>query len=181
MQLNAQDQTIYFDCDGIELDLGGIAKGYAVDRVVALLKQQRITQALISAGGSTLYALGAPPENDAWEVQMQDPLDARKVAMTLPLKDQALSVSGSAEKFFELNGKRYSHIMNPRTGWPVMNVLSVAVITKSGTAGDALDNVFYVQGPKQAKRLLKRYANTEVIFFLPNKPKTWKLIHLKNK
>ncbi len=181
LRLNAKDQTIQFDCAGVELDLGGIAKGYAVDRAIALLKQHGITQALISAGGSTLYALGAPPESDAWDVQMQDPLDARKVAMTLRLNDQALSVSGRGEKFFELNGKRYSHIMDPRTGRPVMKVLSVAVLTKTGTAGDALDNVFYVQGVQQAKRLLKRYANTEVIFFLPDKPKSWKLIHLKNK
>lgn len=179
LQLNAKDQTIHFDCTGVELDLGGIAKGYAVDRAVALLKQYGITQALISAGGSTLYALGAPPESDAWTIEMQDPLDARKVAMTLRLKDQALSVSGSAEKFFELNGKRYSHIMDPRTGRPVMKVLSVAVMTKTGTAGDALDNVFYVLGVQQTKALLKRSAHTEAIFFLPDKPKTWKSIHLK--
>ncbi len=180
LRLNAQDQTIQFDCEGVELDLGGIAKGYAVDRVVALFKQQGITRALINAGGSTIFALGAPPESDAWAIELQDPLDARKIARTVRLRDQALSVSGRAEKFFELNGKRYSHIMNPRTGRPVMNVLSVAVITKTGTAGDALDNAFYVQGVQQAKLLLKRYADTEVIFFLPDKLKSWQAIHLKH-
>lgn len=181
LRLKSQDKTIQFACAGVELDLGGIAKGYAVDRVVALLQQHGIARALISAGGSTIYAIGTPPESDAWEVHLQDPLDARKMAMTVRLKDQSLSVSGSAEKFFELNGQRYSHIMNPRTGRPVMNVLSVAVIAPTGTLGDALDNAFYVLGVRQAKALLKRFANTEVIFFLPDKSKTWKSIHLKNK
>ncbi len=176
VRLNAEEQAIHFDCAGIELDLGGIAKGYAVDRAVAILKQHNIARALISAGGSTIYALGSPPESDTWDVQLQDPRDARKIALTVRLKDQALSVSGSAEKFFELNGQRYSHIMNPRTGRPVMNVLSVAVITQTGTMGDALDNAFYVQGVQATKAALKRYANTEVIFFLPNQAK---FIHLK--
>ena len=178
--LNVQEKTIGFDRAGVELDLGGIAKGYAVDCVVALLKQRGITAALISAGGSTLYALGAPPGNSTWEVQLQDPLDTRKVALTVRLKDQTLSVSGSAEKYFELNGQRYSHIMDPRTGRPVMGVLSVAVIAQTGTAGDALDNVFYVQGVARSRQLLHHFSDTEVYFFLPDKTKQWKMIHLKN-
>ena len=174
--LNVQEKTIGFDRAGVELDLGGIAKGYAVDCVVALLKQRGITAALISAGGSTLYALGAPPGNSTWEVQLQDPLDTRKVALTVRLKDQTLSVSGSAEKYFELNGQRYSHIMDPRTGRPVMGVLSVAVIAQTGTAGDALDNVFYVQGVARSRQLLHHFSDTEVYFFLPDKTKDRKSV-----
>ncbi len=179
--LQAQENTVRFDRAGVELDLGGIAKGYAVDRVVALLKQRGVTTALISAGGSTIYALGAPPASEAWEIQVQDPLDARKVALTMRLKDQALSISGSAEKYFELHGKRYAHIMDPRTGQPVMDMLSVAVITRTGTAGDALDNVFYVQGVARSRESLKHFAGTEVFFFLPDKAAPWRLVHLKNK
>lgn len=178
--LHEQKKTVAFDRAGVTLDLGGIAKGYAVDRVVALLKARGITRALLSAGGSTLYALGAPPASEAWEVQVQDPLDARNVALTVRLKDQSLSVSGSAEKYFELNGQRYSHIMDPRTGRPVMDMLSVAVITPTGTAGDALDNVFYVQGVARSRDLLQRFAGTEVFFFLPDNHAPWRLVHLKN-
>ncbi len=174
--LDDSHQTIKFDQVGIELDLGGIAKGYAVDRAVALLKQSGIESALVSAGGSTIYALGSPPEKDFWEIEIQDPLDARKIALTVHLKNQALSVSGSSEKFFELNGKRYSHIMDPRTAKPVMNVLSVGVITDTGTKGDALDNVFYVQGVKKAKSLLKIYPSTQVFFFLPDQRNRWKMV-----
>ena len=179
LRLDSKSQTVWFDYDGVELDLGGIAKGYAVDRAIQVLKQHNINRALISAGGSTLYALGAPPDSAAWDIEVQDPLNARKIATTIRLKDRSLSISGSAEKFFELNGKRYSHIMNPRTGRPVMDVLSVAVIAPTGTMGDALDNAFYVQGIRQAKALLKKYKNTEVIFFLPDGWHRWKSVHLK--
>lgn len=174
--LNEKEKTIRFDRAGIELDLGGIAKGYAVDQAIKILKNHGIERALISAGGSTIYGLGSPPEKDSWEVELQDPIDVRKIAVTVKLKNQALSVSGSSEKFFELNGKRYSHIMDPRTGQPVMNVLSVAVITDTGTKGDALDNIFYVQGVKKVKAILKIYPATQVFFFLPEKENHWKVI-----
>lgn len=176
---NTQEKTIAFDRAGVELDLGGIAKGYAVDQVVTLLKSCGIASALISAGGSTLYALGSPPDRDCWEVEIQDPTNARKMARRVQLKDQSLSVSGSAEKFFEFNGQRYSHIMDPRTGRPVQGVLSVAVITETGTAGDALDNVFYVQGVARSRKYLQQLSDTEVFLFLPDKAAPWKLVHLK--
>ncbi len=178
--LNADGKTIHFDRPGVELDLGGIAKGYAVDRVVSLLKRHKIAAALISACGSTLYGMGKPPDSEGWEVKIQNPIDASKVALTVSLKDQALSVSGGDEKFFEIGGVRYGHIMNPRTGWPVENMLSVAVLTGSGTAGDALDNVFYVQGIEQSRELLKRLPPTEVFFFLPEVGQRWKMVRLKN-
>lgn len=179
--LNHKDRTIFFDKAGLELDLGGIAKGYAVDAAVALLKQNGINSALISAGGSTIYGLGAPPNAAAWEVKLQDPIDRGKAAMTVRLKDQALSVSGSYEKFFELGGKRYSHVMDPRTGQPVPDMLSVAVIADTGTAGDALDNVFYVLGVEKSRNYLKRLSGTEAFFFLPDegREKRWKVVHLK--
>src|SRR5262249_53477019 len=165
--LNQKDGTIFFDKAGVELDLGGIAKGYAVDRAVAVLKRSGVGSALVSAGGSTIYALGAPPGKTAWEVEGQDPTDHNKIATTVRLKDRALSVSGSYEKFFELDGVRYSHVMDPRTGRPVQGVLSVAVITDDGTSGDALDNVFYVLGVERSRARLNRFSASEVIFFLP--------------
>ena len=107
----------------MELDLGGIAKGYAVDRVVALLRRAQVAAALVSAGGSTIFGLGAPPGHDAWDVGIQDPSGTGRVALTVPLKDRALSVSGRAEKSFERDGIVYSHIMDPRTARPVQGVL----------------------------------------------------------
>jgi thiamine biosynthesis lipoprotein len=181
--LNQKDGTIFFDIPGIELDLGGIAKGYAVDRAVAVLKRYAVTAALVSAGGSTIYGVGAPPGKTAWEVEVQDPMDRNKTALGVQLKDQALSVSGSYEKFFELGGVRYSHIMDPRTGRPVQGMLSVAVITGDGTSGDALDNVFYVLGVRQSAARLRKFSAREVIFFLsqpdPQSGKRWKMVRMR--
>ena len=181
LRLNASQRTVQFARAGMELDLGGIAKGYAVDRVVELLKEQRIEQAFVSAGGSTLYGLGAPPDSPGWEVKLQDPLtphDPKKSAATVLLKNQCLSVSGNYEKFFKVRGVTYSHIMDPRTGRPVENMLSVAVITQTGTDGDALDNAFYVQGVEKGKALLPLYPGLEVFFFLPEGDKAWKMVRL---
>ena len=102
--LNPNAQTIAFDRSGVELDLGGIAKGYAVDRVVHLLKRRQIAAALISAGGSTIYGLGRPPGRDGWDVEVQDPFDPRETALVVRLEDRALSVSGTSEKSFEVGG-----------------------------------------------------------------------------
>lgn len=179
--LSRKDGTIFFDKAGVEIDLGGIAKGYAVDRAVAVLKHRGVTSALFSAGGSTTYALGAPPGKQAWEIEIQDPVARDRIATRVQLKDLALSVSGSYEKFFELNGKRYSHIMDPRTGLPVQGVLSVVVITGDGLRGDALDNVFYVFGVNRSRASMKKFSASEIIFFAPapNSLKKWKMIRLR--
>jgi thiamine biosynthesis lipoprotein len=176
--LNQETKTIRFDRPGVELDLGGGAKGYAVDLVVKLLKQRGIEKAFVSACGSTIYGLDSPPGASGWEVKIQDPLHRGKVATTVHLKNRALSISGSSEKFFEIDGVRYSHIMDPRTGRPVQGVLGVAVITDSGTAGDALDNVFFVQGVEKSREYLKRISMTEVFFFLPDAGGKWRVVHL---
>jgi FAD:protein FMN transferase len=161
--LNAQERTIRFNRPGVELDLGGIAKGYAVDRVVALLRSEHVA---------------APPGQTGWEVDVQDPTDAEAVAFSVRLEDRALSVSGGYEKYFEKDGVSYSHIMDPREGRPVQGVLSVAVLASSGTAGDALDDAFFVQGVEASRAYLKRLPGTEAFFFLPERGRKWKMVRL---
>jgi thiamine biosynthesis lipoprotein len=175
--LEAKTRTIRFDRPGVELDLGGIAKGYAVDRAVDVLRRAHVTAALVSAGGSTIFALGAPPGRQAWDVDIQDPIDAGRVALTVHLKDRALSVSGRAEKSFERDGVVYSHIMDPRTARPVQGMLSVAVLTATGTAGDALDDAFFVEGIERSRSALERRPGTEAIFFLPEGGR-WRMIRV---
>jgi len=169
--------TIGFDVTGVELDLGGIAKGYAVDRVVAILRAHGVDAALVSAGGSTIYALGAPPGQTGWTVSIQDPIDASKAAREVTLINRALSVAGSSEKSFEANGTRYSHIMDPRTGRPVQGVLSVAVLTDDGTDGDALDDALFVLGPTKSAEYLNRYPSVEAFFFVPDSSRGWTLVN----
>jgi thiamine biosynthesis lipoprotein len=171
--------TVRFDRPGVELDPGGIGKGYAVDRVVELLRRRGVASALVNLGGSSVYGLGAPPGRRAWEVGIQDPTGPGKSALTVRLRNRALSVSGGYERFFEKDGVTYSHIMDPRTGRPVQGVLSVAVLTDTATTGDALDDVAFVQGVEQAAAFLKRLPSTEALFFLPRAGSHWKLVRVR--
>jgi thiamine biosynthesis lipoprotein len=175
--LDRKARTISFDEPGVELDLGGIAKGYAVDRAVHVLRLRQVAAALVSAGGSTIYGLGAPPGRDGWDVTLQDPIDSRKTALTVQLKDRALSVAGTSEKSFEAGGVTYSHIMDPRTGRPVQGVLTVAVLAGSGTAGDALDDALFVLGPERSRPYLRRLPGTETFFLLPDGARHWTMVH----
>jgi thiamine biosynthesis lipoprotein len=162
----------------MELDLGGIAKGYAVDRVVALLRARGVEAALVSAGGSSVYGLGAPPGRTAWEVRVQDPLHPSRDAFTVALRDLSLSVAGSAHKSFIHAGRTYSHIMDPRSGRPVEGVLSVAVLSPSATAGDALDNAFFVEGVEAARRHVARLPATRAFIFLADGEDGYRLARL---
>lgn len=173
-------RTVAFDEPGVEIDLGGIAKGYAVDRAVALLRTRGVASALISAGGSSIYAFGAPPGRPAWDVAIEDPVDRGQAAFTVQLKDRALSVAGTSEKSFESSGVTYSHIMDPRSGRPAQGVLSVAVLSSTGTAGDALDNAFFVLGPEGSRDYLRRLTGTEAFFFVPAAPHGWMVVHRRS-
>jgi thiamine biosynthesis lipoprotein len=176
VELDAAAGTVRFDSPGVELDPGGIGKGYAVDRVVSLLRQRGIVAALVNLGGSSVYGLGAPPGKISWEIGIQDPTDPARVALTVALRDRALSVSGGYQRFFEKNGVTYAHIMDPRTGRPVQGLLSVAVLSDRATDGDALDDVFFVQGPEKARATLARLPQTQAFFFVPKPGRKWALI-----
>jgi FAD:protein FMN transferase len=171
-------RTIRFDIPGVELDLGGIAKGYAVDRVVALLQRHGITAALVSAGGSTVFALGHPPDRLSWDVKIQDPLEPGRVAFSVGLTDRALSMAGRSAKSFDANGVLYSHIMDPRTGRPVQSILSVAVTSLTGTEGDALDDALFVMGEDESRRYLKRFPGVEAWMWLPAGKKSTRVLRL---
>jgi len=152
---------------------------YAVDRVVELLRRRGAVSALVNLGGSSVHGLGTPPGKDAWEIGMQDPTRPGKIALTVPLRDRALSVAGGYERFFEKDGVTYSHIMDPRTGRPVQGVLSVAVLSPNATDGDALDDILFVEGVGRASALLERHPSTEALFFLPEGGRGWRLVRVR--
>jgi thiamine biosynthesis lipoprotein len=147
IDLDRERATVHFMREGLELDPGGIGKGYAVDRMAAVLRQTGITSGFISAAGSSLYGIGAPPdEPQGWPVQIRDPNKAGQTAARLHLKDHSLSTSGSYEKFFEAGGKVYSHIMDPRTGMPAQGVVSVSVLAPLTLDSEAWTKAFFVNG-----------------------------------
>ena len=154
--LDPAQRTVRFDMSGVELDPGGIGKGYAVDRVAARLREIGMTAALIDAGHSTLYAIGAPPGRDGWPVQVPTPGDTSRSISTVKLRDNSLSTSGSYEKFFRLAGRVYCHIMDPRTGEPVQGRLQTTVIAADATTTDALSTAMFVLGPQAGRELLQQ-------------------------
>jgi len=151
MILDAGHQTVRFDRPGLEIDPGGIGKGYAVDCMVEVMKRKGISIALISGGGSSIYGMGAPPsEPQGWKVTIRDPKDPRRPVAEAFLKDESLSTSGSYEKFFRSDGKIYSHIMDPRTGYPAGGMLSASVIAPRALDSEAWTKPMFINGRKWA-------------------------------
>ena len=144
--LDKERRTVGFSKPGVELDPGGIGKGYAVDRMADVLRQNGITSGLISAGSSSIYALGTPPGAPGWKVSIRHPRDSRRVAAEVYLKNESMSTSGNYEKFFRADGRMYSHIMDPRTGWPATGMLSVSVIAPTTLDSEAWTKPFYING-----------------------------------
>jgi thiamine biosynthesis lipoprotein len=144
--LDARMQTVRFLTPGVEMDPGGIGKGYAVERMAGIVKTAGISGALISAGGSTIYALGAPPGTRGWPVRIHDPRYPLGKEEQLVLKDASLSTSGATEKFFRADGVNYSHIMDPRTGYPARGMLSVSVVAPRSIDSEAWTKAVFVNG-----------------------------------
>ena len=145
--LEPERQTVYFTRTGLELDPGGVGKGYAVDRMAEVLKNDGIDAALISGGGSSIYCLGNPPDEPAgWHVQIKDPGDEFKPAAEITLKNESLSTSGSYEKFFMAEGKTWSHIMDPRTGYPSQGTLSVTVVAPLTLDSEVWAKPYFILG-----------------------------------
>lgn len=165
IRLNTAARTIRFDQPGIELDLGAIGKGYAVDRAVEVLRGEGITQALVSSGTSSIHALGSPPGEQGWKISVCHPLDRRKKVCSLRLQNLSISVSGDYEQFFQLDGKIYTHIIDPRTGMPAEGILMTAVISPSASESDALSTSFFVAGIESSRAYLDRHPNLTALLY----------------
>ena len=142
--LDPKTRSVHFSRSGVELDPGGIGKGYAVDRMVDILKKFGIQSGFISAGGSSMYAVGTPPGQKGWKVTIRHPKDASQTVEEFDLKDTSMSTSGNYEKFFRAEGKIYSHIMDPRTGFPAQGMLSASVIAPRCLDSEAWTKPVYI-------------------------------------
>jgi thiamine biosynthesis lipoprotein len=152
IQIDRPASTVRFLRPGVELDPGGIGKGYAIDRMVDRLRDRGVRAAFVSAGGSSIYGLGAPPEDGRGRVAtIRDPRNAARTAATVVLKDRSLSTSGSYEKFFRAGGRMYSHIMDPRTGFPATGTSLVSVIAPRAIDSEAWTKAFFVNGRRWAE------------------------------
>ena len=147
IQLDPVNRTVHFAKPGVEIDPGGIGKGYAVDRMVEVIRRDGINVGLVSGSGSSIYALGAPPtEPRGWKVSIKNPKNTSQTVQDVYLKDQSMSTSGNYEKFFFAEGRMWSHIMDPRTGYPAEGMLSVSVIAPRTLDSEAWTKPIYING-----------------------------------
>lgn len=146
LRLDGADFTVGFELDGMEIDLGAIGKGYAIERAVEVLRESGVDSALIHGGTSTIYGLGTPPDADAWRVAISDPARPEPLPEAVDLRDCSLSVSAVHGKSFTRDGREYGHVIDPRTGEPTSAARLAAVWGPSPTDTDALSTALLVLG-----------------------------------
>lgn len=143
--LNEKDTTIFLKNQGMKLGLGGIGQGYIADKIKEVLKANGCIAGLVNVSGD-INTWGKQPDGKDWTVGIVNPLNKNKVFATFPLNDSAVETSGSYEKYVTFNGKRYSHIIDPRTGYPASGIVSVSVFAKQTELADALATGIFVLG-----------------------------------
>lgn len=158
--IDERKNIVRFKVRGMEIDLGGIAKGYAVDCAIKRLKDAGIKNALVNAGGD-MYCLGNK-NGKPWKVAIQDPRGKGYVEY-LELQDKAVATSGDYEQYFEIEGKRFSHIFDPRTGYPADTaIVSVTVIADDCLTADAWATSMFVLGKEKGEELARRYPDIAI-------------------
>lgn len=145
--------NVYLPLD-LEIDLGAVSKGYSLDKVAEFLRNSGVKSALINAGGN-IYAVGKPADKKYFKIAIQNPNNINKIIGTSKLKDgQAISTSGSYNRYYEINGKKYSHILSGKTGYPVDLYKSVTVITNKGIISDILSTSLFLLSIEDGKKLI---------------------------
>jgi FAD:protein FMN transferase len=164
--LDADTRTVRFSQTGVRIDLGGIGKGYALDRGIAILRSMGIEHALVAAGGDSRIIggrLGKP-----WIVGIRHPDDKDKIIATIPVVDAAMSTSGDYERFFDEDGRRYHHILDPRTGRSASKVRSASILASTATRSDGLSKTAFVLGPERAMEIYDRLEDVDAVLVTPD-------------
>ncbi|WP_125705169.1 FAD:protein FMN transferase [Lacticaseibacillus daqingensis] len=170
--LNAAKRTVFLKKKGMAIDLGGIAKGYITDKATQVMKANGVTTAILDLGGN-IYVLGHSPKggDKDWTVGIQDPKKARGTSIgTLPASNKTIVTSGIYERYLEVDGKLYMHLMNPKTGYPFENnLMGVSIITKQSVNGDALSTATFDKGLEAGMAFIEKQPDTEAIFITKDK------------
>lgn len=164
MQLDPARKTVQFLSEGLEINLGAIGKGYALDRCAESMQSAGIVDFLWHAGASSVLARGSPTtatqDRPGWRIAIRDPLRVNRPLAEIQLHNAALGTSGSGVQFFRHAGKRYGHILDPRTGWPARGVFSSTVVASTAAEADALSTAFYVLGKERAAQYCQDHPGT---------------------
>lgn len=163
--LDRDQRTVRFGRPGVELNFGAIGKGHSLDLAVRLMERRGGAAALACAGGSSVAALGRPPGLPAWIVSVRHPTRFDSAGMRILLHDAHLATSGDREQWFAADGKRYGHVLDPRSGAPVDTVRRVSVVASSGAEADALATAFFVSGVELARRYCAAHSEVAALFY----------------
>jgi thiamine biosynthesis lipoprotein len=169
ISLDLSNHTIRFREPGVEINLNAVGKGYALDRVVQLLADRGVDNFLIHGGKSSVAARGCDRNEGAgsWRIAVPHPHDAERTVGDLLLRDEALGTSGAGTQFFELDGRRYGHLIDPRTGRPADGVYTATVIASTGAEADALSTAFYIMGPGGAAEYCATHPTIGAVLVCP--------------
>ncbi|HUG92206.1 MAG TPA: FAD:protein FMN transferase [Planctomycetaceae bacterium] len=167
VRLDGDRRTAAYLREDVELNLGGIGKGYALDRLAAVLGDRGLSDFVVHAGYSSVLARGGHRGRGGWPVGIANPLFLDEQFATIVLRDQALSTSGSGVRHFRHGGRRYGHILDPRTGWPAEGMLSVTVLAPTASLADALSTAFFVMGVENARRYCDNNPEVAALIFPP--------------
>lgn len=159
-------QTVRFTVDGVALDLGGVAKGYAVDMAAENVRKTGITTGTINLGGNIYCFPQAPAGRDFYTVGIRNPLDKNRSCGVVRMADKSVATSGNYERYVTFNGKNYTHIVNPKTGMPIENMLSVTVCTNLAVDADWLSTAVFVGGVELAQQLHQELADVQFLIML---------------
>ncbi|AFL99823.1 membrane-associated lipoprotein involved in thiamine biosynthesis [Desulfitobacterium dehalogenans ATCC 51507] len=168
-----EGNTAYLKQAGQMVDLGGIAKGYAGDAAVEVYKKLGITSAFINLGGNVV-TVGSKPDGSLWTVGVRNPRPANEeddqIVGMITVADKAVVTAGDDQRFFEVDGVRYHHILNPHTGYPAQSdLMSVTLVTDSSLVADALDTAVYILGLEKGRAMLEKYGGVEAVFITRDK------------
>lgn len=161
--LNTENLTIAFDREGVQVHLGAIGKGYAVDMAIEVLRGAGVEAAMVHGGHSSVRAYGTPPDTGGWQINLPHPLHPERSLAHLLLRNRAISTSSATEQYFERGGRRYGHILDPRSGLPVENnLLCVSVLADEATVTDALSTAFFVLGERGVREYVAAHPGVQV-------------------
>ena len=160
--LDPNKQTVFLKIPGMKMGFGAIGKGYAADKAKALLIEKGVVSGIINASGD-MNTWGKQPNGNPWKVAITNPLDKQKAFAMLPISEGAVVTSGNYEKFVTLNNKKYSHIIDPRTGYPSSGILSVTVFAPKAELADALATSVFVMGKEVGLNRINQLSKIECI------------------
>ncbi len=175
--LNAQDQSIFLKLKGMRLGFGGIGKGYSADKAMQLLKSMGVPGGIINASGD-LTLWGRQPDGKPWMIGITNPLNKDKVFSWFPFEGNSVVTSGNYEKFVEFNGIKYTHIIDPRTGWPAHGLTSVTIFGPNGELTDALATAVFVMGKDAGLNFVRQLKGVECVL-VDDQGKLYESDHVK--